>query len=387
MYKSSAFYYALNDLLNETDTIKKAKACLFIGEYKMALEFFNEELICENFGLAPNLGIYASFLLDGQLDLAYKKMKFILKIYSNNPYLMYNCALCQLVRNKYESAISKVRKTFLVFDTIKVETPIIKKYKENLYRIRAISYFQLGYVKLAAQDYCLWRKCLISQANTFIIDEEIKDNAKEISIKLQLRTDPTMDSDTIIDSCLFVAKDKKKNSLKKTKLNYKERIKLLSQPKRSSLIVGKEKTEYFKSNFINNNAIQSKKDETDSKNLRKSSNNDLGLRSLNRHKSKDLNLDDRTSLIKKSNESDQINEEIPNTFNVNKNTNNDFVLQDLHINNNSDESIEKTDERKEEDQEYDSRVNFILNKDEKQIIIEPEDIEMIRIRLPKVILF
>jgi len=199
---ASALKASYSTNLTLSDVIAKGNTDILEGEYTEALRHFSKRIEKHPLDLPANIGTFVALFLRGDLEISYKLLNHIMQYYPKNGILLYNKAIFELVNQKYDLVISTTTKALLIintenFNAAKAQFP---SFISDFYKARAIAYFQLGYLALAAKDYVLWRKGSIAKTGLKTVGNEQLKSIKlknGIRAKLNLGIQPSLISTTI----------------------------------------------------------------------------------------------------------------------------------------------------------------------------------------------
>jgi len=178
--------------------LEKANNALLEERYTDSIIIYNKILNKSPLNLLANIGVFGNLYMQGKIELAYKQILSLVKYYPKKTSLLYNSSLCELELKKCDLAINTITKAFISTSTdhIGVSTP---RYVSEMYRLRSIAYFQLGYILLAAKDYLL---CSKHRAIKEIV--EFKVNSKNnLFARISLRLNPLVESNEMIMEKVF----------------------------------------------------------------------------------------------------------------------------------------------------------------------------------------
>jgi hypothetical protein len=181
--------------------LAKANNALLEERYTDSITIYNKILNKFPLDLLANMGVFGNLYMQGKIEQGYKQILSLLKYYPRKTSLLYNISLCELELKKYDIAVNTITKAFIStsIDNISMSTP---RYIGEMYRLRSILYFQLGYLLLAAKDYSL---CYKHRAVKEIV--KFKVNSKSnMFVKISLRSCPLIVSNEIIMEEVFVSR-------------------------------------------------------------------------------------------------------------------------------------------------------------------------------------
>ena len=122
----------------------KGYAALKALKYEEALNYYERINNLESI-----IGFTTALLLANETEKAHTKLLLASQNYSKSFVLSFNCSVCGFITKQYPSVVEWVSKALTLCDVSDV-------WINYLYRLRAISYFQLKKFTLAAKDYLQW---------------------------------------------------------------------------------------------------------------------------------------------------------------------------------------------------------------------------------------
>lgn len=184
--------------------IEKGNSALFEGRYAESMATYNKMLNKSPLDLLANIGVFSNLYMQGSIEAAYKQILPLLKYYPRRTSLLYNASLCELELKKYEQAASTITKAFIstCSDGLGSTRMSAPRYVGEMYRLRSVVYFQLGYVLLAAKDYLMHHK---HKAVKEIV--ELRSASKSVlHAKVSLRSLPWVASDEVAVGDVYLPK-------------------------------------------------------------------------------------------------------------------------------------------------------------------------------------
>lgn len=144
----------------EVDANNKGHREITAGKYEKAVRHFSKRLARHPLDLGAGVGLFVAYYLMGRLREASAQIDFMQRYYQKNVSVLYNKALCDMENGKYESCVQVTTRAFIASSKAQGSTKIALPYSiAYLYQLRAIAYFQLGYLRLSSKDFVLSEKC------------------------------------------------------------------------------------------------------------------------------------------------------------------------------------------------------------------------------------
>lgn len=146
---------------NPNQECAKGNKFLVAQNYNEAIKEFQKDLVQNSHDLCARIGLSIAEFQMGKFDLAMKLLEEISVFYKSNSYILYNLAVYYFQRKDWYSCVDNCSKGLQVTNAGKkaLANLSLPEFANTFYRMRCISYFQLGNLASATEDYMMAINC------------------------------------------------------------------------------------------------------------------------------------------------------------------------------------------------------------------------------------